>query len=217
MFSSDRRGERKAARQQKQEDRNAAWAAANPEKAARWEAAKAENQQRKDNKRSLKEFVRTNKSIRSYNSVHVYPDRIIRLPDMVGGMFVEAECRPIAGVAAKLEETGSISSRTTLTRSLVPGMHGWQKQTDHREGFVIIDGPDFQWHVAYAPEMDFGGARKFVAAINTTARAAGAGPSPAPSAVAPDPIDQLRKLAELRDAGIVTDDEFTAKKAQLLA
>jgi hypothetical protein len=29
-------------------------------------------------------------------------------------------------------------------------------------------------------------------------------------------VDQLRKLAELRDAGIVTDDEFTAKKRQLL-
>jgi hypothetical protein len=28
--------------------------------------------------------------------------------------------------------------------------------------------------------------------------------------------DELRKLAELRDAGILTDNEFTAKKAQLL-
>lgn len=32
-----------------------------------------------------------------------------------------------------------------------------------------------------------------------------------------DPTDQLRKLAELRDAGILTDEEFAAKKAQLLA
>ena len=28
---------------------------------------------------------------------------------------------------------------------------------------------------------------------------------------------QIKKLAELRDAGILTDDEFTAKKAELLA
>lgn len=31
-----------------------------------------------------------------------------------------------------------------------------------------------------------------------------------------DPMDQLRKLAELRDAGVVTEEEFAIKKAQLL-
>ena len=33
---------------------------------------------------------------------------------------------------------------------------------------------------------------------------------------AKDPLDQLRKLAELRDAGIITEDEFAAKKADLM-
>lgn len=33
---------------------------------------------------------------------------------------------------------------------------------------------------------------------------------------APDAMDQLRKLAELHQAGIVSDEEFAAKKAQLL-
>lgn len=32
-----------------------------------------------------------------------------------------------------------------------------------------------------------------------------------------DPMDALKKLAELRDAGIVTEDEFQAKKAALLS
>jgi hypothetical protein len=42
-------------------------------------------------------------------------------------------------------------------------------------------------------------------------------PSPAPAAEAgPDLADQLRKLADLRDAGVLTDDEFTAQKAKLL-
>jgi large subunit ribosomal protein L7/L12 len=31
-----------------------------------------------------------------------------------------------------------------------------------------------------------------------------------------DPLDQLRKLGELRDAGVLTDEEFEAKKAELL-
>ena len=32
----------------------------------------------------------------------------------------------------------------------------------------------------------------------------------------PDPIEQLRRLGELRDAGIVTEEEFAAKKAEVL-
>jgi hypothetical protein len=46
-------------------------------------------------------------------------------------------------------------------------------------------------------------------------------PAPAPAAPAPAPaqddyIAELQKLAGLRDAGIITDDEFEAKKKQLL-
>jgi hypothetical protein len=39
-------------------------------------------------------------------------------------------------------------------------------------------------------------------------------PSDAPAA---DPMDQLRKLGELRDAGILSEAEFAAKKAEILA
>jgi len=51
-------------------------------------------------------------------------------------------------------------------------------------------------------------------------------PAPAPAPAAPtsdpggggtDPIALLRQLATLRDEGILTDAEFEAKKAQLLA
>ena len=44
-------------------------------------------------------------------------------------------------------------------------------------------------------------------------RAAGHGAAAAPP---PDVLDLLRKLGELRDAGVLTDDEFAAKKAELL-
>jgi hypothetical protein len=50
------------------------------------------------------------------------------------------------------------------------------------------------------------------------------GSSPAPAAAPPPPaapagdavIEQIRKLGELRDAGLLTADEFEAKKAELL-
>ena len=46
-------------------------------------------------------------------------------------------------------------------------------------------------------------------------------PAPAdsrPAAATPDPdvLEQLRKLGELRNAGVLTDAEFEAKKAELL-
>ncbi|MDQ3527982.1 MAG: SHOCT domain-containing protein [Actinomycetota bacterium] len=33
----------------------------------------------------------------------------------------------------------------------------------------------------------------------------------------PDPIEQLQKLGQLRDAGILTEDEFLAKKSEILS
>ncbi len=41
-------------------------------------------------------------------------------------------------------------------------------------------------------------------------------PAPPPAAPADDVYAQLRKLAELKDAGILTEEEFASKKAQLL-
>ena len=35
--------------------------------------------------------------------------------------------------------------------------------------------------------------------------------------VAPDPIEQLKQLAELKNQGILTDAEFQAQKARILA
>ena len=37
------------------------------------------------------------------------------------------------------------------------------------------------------------------------------------SASVSDPIDQIRRLGELRDSGVVSEEEFEAKKAELLA
>jgi hypothetical protein len=51
-----------------------------------------------------------------------------------------------------------------------------------------------------------------------------AAPAPAPAAASAPPandmsakLEQLKQLGELRDAGILTPEEFEAKKAQILA
>lgn len=38
-----------------------------------------------------------------------------------------------------------------------------------------------------------------------------------PAPAAPDPIEKLKELGELRDKGVLTDEEFEAQKAKLLA
>jgi hypothetical protein len=44
-----------------------------------------------------------------------------------------------------------------------------------------------------------------------------AAPPPAPAAPSSDDrIGELRKLAELRDSGVLTEDEFAAEKAKIL-
>jgi hypothetical protein len=42
-------------------------------------------------------------------------------------------------------------------------------------------------------------------------------PPPAPGNGGDDPIEQLRQLAALRDQGVLTEEEFAAQKARLLA
>jgi hypothetical protein len=48
----------------------------------------------------------------------------------------------------------------------------------------------------------------------------GGAPAPPPPAAAPagpDPIQQLKELGELHQQGILTDEEFAAQKAKILA
>jgi hypothetical protein len=40
---------------------------------------------------------------------------------------------------------------------------------------------------------------------------------PAPAAPEPDPLEQLQKLGELKAAGVLTEEEFAAQKAKILA
>ena len=42
-------------------------------------------------------------------------------------------------------------------------------------------------------------------------------PPPPPAEDAPDMLDQLQKLGELRAAGVLTEAEFAAQKAKILA
>ncbi len=57
--------------------------------------------------------------------------------------------------------------------------------------------------------------RSRISVAESPAAAAAPVPAPPPPS-APDVYDHLRKLGELRDAGVLSQEEFDAKKAELL-
>jgi Short C-terminal domain len=90
---------------------------------------------------------------------------------------------------------------------------GWRGQ----KTYVIIEGP----HVAIGQKLssNSGMARKaaeqFVAKVNSAAQRIGqAAKDPAPGGSGA--VAQLEKLGVLRDSGVITEQEFQAKKADLL-
>ena len=54
------------------------------------------------------------------------------------------------------------------------------------------------------------------AAQQAAAQQAAAAPPPAAGGLSPDAMAQLQQLAQLKEQGILTDEEFAAQKAKIL-
>lgn len=86
---------------------------------------------------------------------------------------------------------------------------------DTRQWFLTIKGPRVAVVVRIENYVNVAASvRRFAEAVNELASRLPAAPSEQGS-VEPTP-EQLRRLAELHDSGVLTDEEFEAKKAQLL-
>jgi len=212
--------DQKAGREQRKAERQDARAQRRAEALGRVAEAK---QNRDDLKLYVKEHRR--ERIAEFSGIHLFPDRIIRLPSMttagsLTNLVADAGSFPVGGVKAVVDQVGEVSARTTLTRTLVPGAHGWQKKVDNRECFLTITGPEFQW-VLTVDQGLAGQAGQFAAKVTGAGGAAAQGASEAvapvdPSAPQLSAADEVRELAELRDAGVVTPEEFDNAKARLL-
>ena len=151
----------------------------------------------------------------------------------------------LASLVAKVEEGGTINRRFTVTRIATLGVlaAGLPKRIDDRELFLTIEGPETVIVHAIPVKKNpaiTATARDFAAKVNQASGAASTtqGPSwqdsvranlakhasastaPGPSSVSdgPDGIAaKIRDLAKLRDDGLITAEEFDAKKAELLA
>jgi hypothetical protein len=162
--------------------------------------------------------------------VHLLSDRILWTEQ--NQLFV----KPVdAYVRASMQTAGAISKRPTLTRmaigsmlpgtALIPGL-AFQKKTDSRELYFVIEHPEWSKIVQLQPDAH-GAARQLVVSVNqASARVAfesqkrreeeAASPSAPPAPPALDYLDELKRLGELRDAGVLTEAEFTEQKARIL-
>lgn len=154
-------------------------------------------------------------------NVWMYTDRIVVIGEVVHLMDGD--------VHASVETAGqfSSSSRPTLTRmalgSVLPGSAllvglATPKTTtyDTRSMYFVVEHPDWAHVVQLDPAViDEGVMRQVAGAVNRAARAL-APRTPTTTAAPPDRLDRLAKLGELRDAGILTPDEFQAEKARIL-
>jgi Short C-terminal domain len=90
---------------------------------------------------------------------------------------------------------------------------------DSRQTFLTIEGADIS--IVMKQSGNYASttraARAFAAKVNSPAMRLG--PPSEPTAEATpvvDPVEQIRRLGELRDQGLLSPEEFEAKKAELL-
>jgi hypothetical protein len=124
--------------------------------------------------------------------VTLYPDRIERVKQAAFSSLSKAN------QDAEVIPTKSISSVQAKKDGLV-----FTKVTAYASGNTIV------FRLSHAEAKSFKDALTKLVLEQSS--------SSGQTVVAPDPVEQLRKLAELRDLGVVSVEEFEAKKADLLA
>jgi hypothetical protein len=117
---------------------------------------------------------------------------------------------PLDGSPAFEAEKTKVVSRVQIPRS-GDRYPVWYDAADPSTwAFAFVDNEEGRDNI----RQMFGAAAETMTGVGNPAAAAAA---PAAPAAAEDPLDRLKKLDELHKAGVVTDAEFEAKKAELLS
>lgn len=127
---------------------------------------------------------------------------------------------------ARVETAGDIQKRVTATRLVAVGVFAFafKKKKDARELYLSVEGtgPGNDWAFVVDVDPSKGKEARDLAARINSASAPGSPLAPErpaePVPAAAEPVaDQLVKLADLHQSGALSDDEFAAAKARLLA
>jgi len=122
-----------------------------------------------------------------------------------------------AGVTAEVLTQGQITQRLTATRMLTLGVFALAVPKKSGNQTVLLsvtgDGFMFTFESGAVESMKMRLLNTYAQRINNIAKTL-----PTPTvASAPSVADEIERFADLHARGILTDEEFAAKKAQLLA
>jgi len=123
----------------------------------------------------------------------------------------------LAGARASVDSMGEVKRQFAPAKLMAFGLLGATKKVDARDLVFAIEATDdgVVWKINPDDQMK---ARQFAMKINTLAKQAEPeGRGPESVGANGDIPDQIRKLAGLRDSGVLTSEEFDAKKTELLS
>lgn len=127
-------------------------------------------------------------------------------------------CVPLQGAVARVETTHQMTSRLSVGAEVTLGLLA-SKTRKYDLTYLTIEHPLGHGIQVEVYKRDVAQARKIAVAVNTAAQALGDPPAPASARIATQqgPADQLAKLAELYAQGSLTEEEFAAAKAAVIA
>jgi hypothetical protein len=178
--------------------------------AARWEALLKEKR------------VRRSEWIGGIADMQFYRDRII---SREGVRLMDEHCRATVDAAGNISTAYKPTAKRMAAFSILPGSAlapgmAMQKRVthDYRELYFMVEHPEWarveKVHSGRAKQI-----RQLAAEINSAAQAIAMRDQEVHAEAAPrgdDPLDKLKKLAGLRDAGALSDQEFADAKRRIL-
>lgn len=129
------------------------------------------------------------------------------------------------GKGAKQQHNGSLIVTDQRVAFYRKGLFGQVLESIPLKAITSIERKSFMGHRSIRlhtshDALEFKTFEKDVEQALVTAIESGrsaASPAPVAAVAVPDASDTLKKLADLRDSGVLTDEEFAAKKAEILA
>lgn len=150
-------------------------------------------------------------------SIVILPGLSIQLQDKFGLDHARLDWQRVRSLS--VDGPDEVRRRVTATRILGMGIFAWSAKKKEPESYLIIETADGEGIFTLRTSL-YELRAKLAPAIAQLAARSQPSPNSAYSAPAtaaePDVLDQIQKLGQLHDAGVLTQEEFDAKKAALL-
>lgn len=155
--------------------------------------------------------------------LNIMPDRFILKPTITALDFFELMEIPYDSISKFELDKRTVSNAEMLLSSSSSDMKSLEQENNINITYTAEDGSEIMLRVEMLTGVSVYGQagkcremldvlrnNKILDKLNKTTEAA-------PQQVQESPIDQIKKLSELKDLGVISEEEFNQKKAELLA